>query len=154
EETGVGLDMVIEVTAKTLYTAGALTGNELASRLGVRFAVLEPALDLLKHERLCEVARGSVLGAPSYLYQLTDAGRVRAAMFWSQSQYVGQVPVPIDQYVAYMRCAGRDRSLVVSRQAIREAFSHLVLSDRVLDQLGPAIAARRSLFIYGPPGNG
>ncbi len=34
------------------------------------------------------------------------------------------------------------------------AFSHLVLSRRVLDQLGPAIAAWHSLFVYGPPGNG
>jgi predicted ATPase with chaperone activity len=29
-----------------------------------------------------------------------------------------------------------------------------VLNDRVLDQLGPAIASGHSLFIYGPPGNG
>jgi predicted ATPase with chaperone activity len=29
-----------------------------------------------------------------------------------------------------------------------------VLSQRVLDQLGPAINAGHSLFVYGPPGNG
>jgi hypothetical protein len=38
----------------------------------------------------------------------------------------------------------------VSRQRVREAFSHLVLSDRVLDQVGPAVAARHSMFVYGP----
>ena len=29
-----------------------------------------------------------------------------------------------------------------------------MLSERVIDQLGPAISARHSLFVYGPPGNG
>ena len=35
-----------------------------------------------------------------------------------------------------------------------QAFSHLVISDRVIDQLGPAINAGHSMFVYGPPGNG
>jgi SpoVK/Ycf46/Vps4 family AAA+-type ATPase len=42
----------------------------------------------------------------------------------------------------------------VSRVRVREAFSHLVLSDKVLDQIGPAAAAGHSMFVYGPPGNG
>ena len=41
-----------------------------------------------------------------------------------------------------------------TRERVREAFSHLVISERVLDQLGPAINAGHSMFVYGPPGNG
>ena len=41
-----------------------------------------------------------------------------------------------------------------TRTRVREAFSHLVISDQVLDQLGPAINAGHSMFVYGPPGNG
>jgi replication-associated recombination protein RarA len=37
---------------------------------------------------------------------------------------------------------------------VRQAFSHLVISERVMDQLGPAINAAHSMFVYGPPGNG
>ena len=37
---------------------------------------------------------------------------------------------------------------------MQHALSHLVLSDRVLDQLGPAVNGGHSLFVYGPPGNG
>ena len=37
---------------------------------------------------------------------------------------------------------------------MRKAFSHLVISQRVLDQLGPAVNAGHSMFVYGPPGNG
>ena len=41
-----------------------------------------------------------------------------------------------------------------TRERVRQAFSHLVISDAVLDQLGPAINAGHSMFVYGPPGNG
>ena len=44
--------------------------------------------------------------------------------------------------------------LDVTRERVRKAFSHLVLSNKVLDQVGPAIAAGHSMFVYGPPGNG
>jgi SpoVK/Ycf46/Vps4 family AAA+-type ATPase len=33
-------------------------------------------------------------------------------------------------------------------------LSHLVVSQPVLDQLGPAINSGHSMFVYGPPGNG
>jgi SpoVK/Ycf46/Vps4 family AAA+-type ATPase len=42
----------------------------------------------------------------------------------------------------------------VTRKEVKSAFSHLVLSDRVLDQVGPAVNGEHSLFVYGPPGNG
>ena len=154
EETGVGGDLVLQLVTKTLHFGGELTGTDLATRLGVRFQVIEPSLDLLRLERHCEISSGAELGPLSYRYRLTDRGRARAALFVEHNQYVGHVPVPIDQYTAYMRQNGRDKSLTVTREANRQAFAHLVLNDRVLDQLGPALAARHSLFIYGPPGNG
>jgi predicted ATPase with chaperone activity len=154
EEAGLSQDLVMQLVAKTLHLAGELKGVDLAARLGVPFSVLEPSLDLLKRDRLCEIVGGAILGAPSYRYRITDAGRQRAALFLDHNQYVGKIPVPLDQYVAYMRRFAAETSFRVSKSAVREAFSKLVLSDRVLDQLGPAIASRHSLFVYGPPGNG
>jgi predicted ATPase with chaperone activity len=154
EETGVGSDLIMQLVVKALHLGGELSGTELASRLGVKFPVIEPALDFLKRERQCEIVGGAMLGPPSYRYRLTDLGRIRAALFLDHNQYVGTLPVPIDQYLAYMREWTRTRPLTVTREAVKRAFAHLVLTDRMLDQLGPAIAARHSLFVYGPPGNG
>jgi hypothetical protein len=153
-DTGVDFDTVLQLVAKTLMFAGELSGIDLASRLGVRFGVIEPALELLRRERYCEISGGIQFGPPAYLYRLTEAGRTRASLFLEQNQYVGRVPVPIEQYRSYMRTFGRDDPTVISRAAVRRALAHLVLNDRVLDQLGPAVSARHSLFIYGPPGNG
>jgi predicted ATPase with chaperone activity len=154
EQAGISEDLVVQLVAKTLHLAGELKGVDLAERLGVPFSVLEPSLDVLKRDRHCEIVGGAILGAPSYRYRITDAGRQRASLFLEHNQYIGKIPVPLDQYVAYMRRFAAETSLRVGKAAVREAFSKLVLRDRVLDQLGPAIAARHSLFVYGPPGNG
>jgi predicted ATPase with chaperone activity len=94
-----------------------------------------------------------VLGGPSFRYRLTDAGRIRAALFLEHDHYIGALPVPLSQYTEYMQQFATER-VQPRREAIGAAFSHLVLNRRVLDQLGPAIAAQHSLFVYGPPGNG
>jgi predicted ATPase with chaperone activity len=155
DETGLSGDLVLQMVTKTLHFAGELTGTELADRLGVTFPVIEPAVSMLKREHHCEVIGGTILGGPSYTYRLTDAGRVRASIFLENNHYVGALPVPLDQYRSYMSLFTEQRSsLSATREAVRGAFSHLVLNRRVLDQLGPAIAAWHSLFVYGPPGNG
>ena len=152
EETGLAPDLILQMVTKTLHFAGELVGTALAERLGVPFQVIEPALELLKRERHCEIVGGAMVGSSSFKYRLTDAGRIRAALFLEDNHYVGALPVPIDQYQAYMALLGQ--SGAVSRAAVRDAFAHLVLNDRTLDQIGPAIAAWHSLFVYGPPGNG
>jgi predicted ATPase with chaperone activity len=53
-----------------------------------------------------------------------------------------------------MAALGRQPRMAASRERVREAFSRLVVNQRVLDQLGPAINAGHSMFVYGPPGNG
>ena len=42
----------------------------------------------------------------------------------------------------------------VYRDRVASGFSHLIVEPEMLDQLGPAIASRKALFLYGPPGNG
>jgi predicted ATPase with chaperone activity len=71
-----------------------------------------------------------------------------------QSHYVGAAPVPLEAYGAYMRAFAAASPRTATRERVRNAFRKLVLSQRVLDQLGPAINGGHSLFVYGPPGNG
>ena len=96
-----------------------------------------------------------MVGRASYRYRITDAGRTRAALFLETNHYVGVAPVPFDA-IPGATCCGSPQAAPRSatRDRVREAFSHLVISQRVLDQLGPAINAGHSMFVYGPPGNG
>jgi len=154
EEAGLTLDLMIQLALKSLHLTGELTGSELARRLGVRFSVLEPALTMIKAQHQVEVAAGAMIGGPSYRYRITDAGRVRAQLFLETNHYVGAAPVPLSQYRRYMEEYKKHAPATATRDRVRQAFSHLVISDRVMDQLGPAINAGHSMFVYGPPGNG
>lgn len=154
EAAGLSLDLVVQLCLKTLFFAGELSGTELATRLGLQFSAIEPAVETLKAQRQVEVSTGSMLGGASFRYRITDAGRARASLFLEQNHYVGRAPVPLAQYRAYMHRFQVDRRDAATRDAVRKAFSHLVLPERILDQLGPAVNAGHSMFVYGPPGNG
>ena len=154
EAAGLSLDLCVQLVLKLLHFSGELSGLEMARRLGVEFSVIEPALEFIKRLHQCEVVGGSAIGGASYRYRITDAGRQRAMLFLENNQYVGIAPVPLAQYVAYLKAYRDAVPRSITRARVREAFSHLVLSDRVIDQVGPAISAAHSMFVYGPPGNG
>jgi predicted ATPase with chaperone activity len=154
QETGLNPDLLVQLLLKTLYYGGELTGVEFGDRLGLTFTAVEDGIDTLKAQHFCEIVGGTSLGPPSYRYRITVRGRERANMFLEQNMYSGVAPVPLDQYLRYMASIPGVSTGGVSRQQVKEAFNHLVLSERVLDQLGPAINAGHSLFVYGPPGNG
>ena len=154
EESGLNLDLVTQLVLKTLHFGGTLSGLDLSARLGLQFPVLEPSLDELKWQHHVEIVAGAMIGGAAYKYRITDAGRERAEFFLEHNHYVGFAPVPLEQYRRYLENFRRTIGNDVSPASVRSAFKGLVLSDRVLDQLGPAVRAGRSLFVYGPPGNG
>ena len=153
-EAGLSQELVTQLILKFLHFGAELSGQDLATRTGLEFSVIQPALEFLRHTHLCEVAGGSIVGGPSYRYRITDDGRRKAQLALEQSQYIGPAPVPLKQYQDYMHAHGRLPAQAITRERVRQAFSHLVLSTRVLDQVGPAVAAGHSMFVYGPPGNG
>jgi predicted ATPase with chaperone activity len=154
EDSGLSPDVVVELVLKSLHLGGTLSGADLADRLGVSVPVIAPVIDQLKRHQLIEIVGTGGAGAPSLKYRVTDTGRVRAALFLEHNHYVGRAPVPLQQYQSYMERFRTHVSHGVTPAQLRQAFSHLVLSDKLIDQIGPAVSMMHSLFIYGPAGNG
>jgi hypothetical protein len=152
EETGLGADLIEQILIKTLQV-GEVTGLMLADRLCLTFSILEPLIERTRAERLVEV-RGTVgTGSASYRYALTDAGRDRARRYMELNQYIGPAPVTLASYTAQMHALAAAGTFI-DREQLAEAFSHLVLGENVLEQVGPAVNASKAVFLYGPPGNG
>jgi predicted ATPase with chaperone activity len=154
EDTGLSEDLITQLVIKLLHFNADCTGVEIAHRVGLEFAVVEPILETLKQSHQCEIVGGGLLGAPSFRYRITDHGRRRAQLFLDNNQYVGAAPVPLSQYREYMTKFQQATRALVTPAAVRQAVSHLVVSDRVINQIGPAVTSGQSLFIYGAPGNG
>src|SRR5260221_9774778 len=84
---------------------------------------------------------------------LTDQGRQRAHDAMKQCAYVGPAPVPLEDYVeqTYRQAV---TGINCSPEPLKASFAHLVIPEALFNALGPAIVSGRSVFIYGPPGNG
>jgi predicted ATPase with chaperone activity len=154
ENTGLDAGFLQDMMLKIMYFRGQITGYDIADQLRLPFqTVLAPIMDFLKREQMCEVKGSGGLGSGSYQYLITSKGAARAREQLERTTYVGVAPVPWEEYVKAMKAQGRQKMKVTPYQ-MKQALSHLVLEDLVFDKIGPAVNSGKSIFLYGPPGNG
>lgn len=152
-DSGLTLTQLAELVLKQLYAHGSLVGQEVALHTRLPFGIVDEALRFLKDQRCLEISGGDLIGRVSYRYALSELGRVRAREVFEQCRYVGPAPVPLEQYVAQCRrqsVAG----VACTVESLQTAFSEFILRPGLLDEIGPAVCSGRSIFVYGPPGNG
>jgi len=152
EETGLHPDSLAQLMLKTLV-AGEHSGTGLSDKLRVPYSVLDALIQHARVEKLVEVRGTSGAGSAGYRYILTDLGRDRAAQFLDICRYVGPAPVPLAQYNAYVRASMEARPYL-DRPSLSRGFENLIVSNGMLDLLGPAVNSGKALFLYGAPGNG
>jgi hypothetical protein len=152
-EAGLNVVQLADLILKRLFLTGGLLGSDVAKQLRLPFNVVDEGIVHLRDEKCIEVSSGQVLGRVSYRFQLTDLGRTRARDAFEQCRYVGPAPVPLEAYVK--QCLLQSvTGTKCTPAALVQAFDGLVIRDGLLDELGPAVCSGRSIFIYGPPGNG
>ena len=154
EQTGLLMGLLSDLALKTLYLRGQMTLGEIATTLGLPITnVTDKVMDFLKGERLVEIRGGSGLSAATYQFVIVDRGAEKAQEALARSQYTGRAPVPLATYVAAVQ-RQTIASITVSQDELMGAFAHLVIPRGTLTQLGPAINSGKSIFLFGPPGNG
>lgn len=154
QETGLSLGFLADLALKILYFEGYLSGYELAERMKLPFAgVVGEVLEFLKREKLCEVKGAGGFAEAAYQYAISDRGRLMAREALDRSQYAGPAPVTLAAYTEAVRRQPLGQ-VVIHQRTMRQALSHLVISEETFAQLGPAVNSGRSIFLFGPPGNG
>jgi predicted ATPase with chaperone activity len=155
EETGVSIGFLSDLVMKIMYFEGYISGATIAERIRLPFSgVVDQVLDFLKREQFCEVRSAtSGFGEQSYQYAISTKGREKAREALDRSQYAGPAPVPLTVYNQAMLKQSL-KNFVVHQRTMRQALSDIVVSDRTFGQIGPAINSGRSIFLFGPPGNG
>jgi predicted ATPase with chaperone activity len=153
KQAGLTLGFLNDLILRTLYTRGMLLGLDLARLLCLPFKIIEESLLFLKEDKTVEVTGGDLIGRVSYKYTLTDLGRHRAQDAMKLCAYVGPAPVPLEDYVeqTYRQAV---TAIAPNPEALRASFGHLVIPDSLFNAIGPAIVSGKSIFVYGPPGNG
>src|SRR5437870_132329 len=153
QQTGLTLGFLNDLILRTLYTRGGMLGLDMSKLLCLPFKVVEEALEFLKRYKSLKVLGGNLIGRVSYRSNLTELGRRRAQDAMKMCAYVGPAPVPLEDYVeqTYRQSV---TGISVTPETMRAAFGHLILSEELFNAIGPAIVSGKSVFIYGPPGNG
>ena len=83
---------------------------------------------------------------------LQGIGISRAREALERSQYADAAPVPLEWYTKSVY--EQQRRIMVNPQIMDQALSQLVLNPKLFNKVGPAVNSGRSIFLYGPPGNG
>lgn len=152
-DTGLSMNFLSDLVMKVVYFRGTISGSEVANHIGLPFGnVTERVLENLRRQSLMTVQGGASLPS-SYEYMVTSKGHAKALELVERSTYASVAPVPIPMY--WESVQGQSiRGVVVTREKLMRAFPHLVLPPRLYSQLGPAINSARSVFLFGPSGNG
>ena len=151
QEAGVSEGQLEHLVLKFLGACGDMSGRDLAEHHSMPFGLVEPVLDNLKHDQLVAF-RGSA-AMNDYVYQLTDMGRETTKKLTEYCSYFGATPVPLKSYITSV--AEQTLTKVHPTEAdLSRAFSDLLVNQRMLRRLGPAVNSGRGMFLFGAAGNG
>ena len=92
------------------------------------------------------------MSGDDYIFSLSPSGRKLAAERALSSRYMGPAPVSMKSWAAAVRA--QVALLDVTREKLRRVFADIVVEDKLLDALGPALISQNAIFLYGPSGTG
>jgi DNA-binding PadR family transcriptional regulator len=142
---------LVDLAVKFAYLINRFHGEWLAEQLHVSPALAHDLLVQLESDGLIEETMLTVGGKPAH--QITDRGRRHAERAMEVCGYLGPAPVSLEAYAAMLEWEFA-RAPEVKPKHVTAALAGLVLSSKVVELAGLAVSSGRSLFVYGPSGNG
>jgi predicted ATPase with chaperone activity len=153
EETGLSLSFIADLVMKHLLSLGEFKLADVADSVRLPISVVDSAIEFLRRDKLVEVKGGTGYATVTYTFKSTETGIKRGNELMELCRYAGPAPVTLDAY-SNMVNLQTIKNIVISEESLKRAFSHLVLGEKLLKRLGPAISSGKALFFYGPAGNG
>jgi hypothetical protein len=141
-----------DLALKLAYTTNRFTAEWVARRLRLSVALASEVLERLAGEGAVEETMMSSQAGKAQ-YRVTQRGREHAVRSMEVCAYVGPAPVSLQAYAAMLRWQFASTPPVRPEHVV-EALSGLVLTPEATQLAGLAVSSGRSLFVYGPSGNG
>ncbi len=143
--------VLVELALKFAYTINRFTWDWLSERMHISPSVAASVALQLTSEGLIDETMTGTRERP--IYKITDRGRDQAERSLEVCGYLGPAPVSLEAYTAMTRWQFANTP-EVKPDHVTSALSSLVLSARAVEMAGLAVSSGRSLFVYGPSGNG
>ena len=154
-DTGIDPAGLLDLAVKGMYAENLETASQIAEALKLSSGIISQLLVEAKERKMVE-ALVSNSGGSTMAEQrltLTRAGREWAADALARCAYFGPAPVSLKDYQERIE-SQRVSNEHITRPQLDEAFNGLVMTDRFISRLGPAVNSGNAILIYGPAGNG
>ncbi len=149
EALGVTLAVAEDILLRQIVIDLRTATTDLARKLHVSPGVVDTLVQSMRDRNLVEFQG---MEGRAYVVSPTEVGRSQASQRSAECRYAGPMPVPLPLYHEVVRA--QHPQLTLSRSSLGDAFSDLVVSPELLDELGPAMHSDGAMFLYGPPGTG
>jgi hypothetical protein len=151
DATGLGEGELVDLAVRFAYTVPRFTTDGLSKQLHLSAALTNQLLEKLCFDGLVEQLWQTTQASSHY--KISDQGREHAKRLMEVCSYIGPAPVSQEAYSAMLRWQFANTPRVEPDQ-VASALSGMVLTEKAAELAGLGVSSGRSLFIYGPPGNG
>jgi DNA-binding PadR family transcriptional regulator len=149
--SGLGERVLTDLALKLAFTVARFATDYIAKELHLSMSLADEVLEQLCREGLVEETLRT--GPGKSHYTITAQGRESAERLMEVCRYIGPAPVDLKAYAAMLRWQFAHTPPVRPEQ-VTAALSRMVLSPEAMQLAGLAVSSGRSLFVFGPPGNG
>jgi hypothetical protein len=149
DQIDISENLLLDLAVRHVHARGVATIQLLARLMKLPLELTESLFRQLNEQQYCEVRR---MSGDDYVFSLSPSGRKLAAERALSSRYTGPTPVSLKSWAAAVRA--QVAKVDVTRDKLRRAFADIVVEDKLLDLLGPALISRNAIFLYGASGTG
>lgn len=150
-DVGIGEQVLEGLMIKLAASAPTFTTSWAVNKLKLSVQVVESLCWKLASDRLLDIVETQ--GHYSHVYAATQRCRDSARTLLDLSGYIGPAPVSLEDYVSSLEQQYREFPRA-SFDEIQAALAKIVLSPAAVETASLAAASNRSLFAFGPAGNG
>jgi hypothetical protein len=150
-DLGIDPALVSDLALRAASLVPQFNTEWLAQKVHLPQSLMGGVLDRLREELLLDVLGQA--GPFGYRFALSNRGRERAKRLFEITSYVGPAPVSLAAYTE-MLVWQTEQFSEVTPESVTACLEGLILKPEDLALAGLAASSGRSLFIFGPPGNG
>jgi hypothetical protein len=159
EEIGLPENYLAQLLLKHAFFRYAFSAREMSEELKIPEHLIELLFEYLKQQKYLDICPRDLLHplpghmATEIRYTLSGAGKDNASQLLEFNSYVGPVPVSLEDYWDWVE-AQTIQWVEITEARLSEAFKDYVVTPGLFNDIRPAIASGRSIFLFGPSGNG
>ncbi|ABL00295.1 ATP-binding protein [Pelobacter propionicus] len=153
DDTEIDVSLLTDLIMKHILFMGEFRLADVAEKVKLPIKIVDAIMETLRRDKFVEVKGGAGYATVTYTFKITDTGKNRSTELFELCRYVGPAPVSLESYRRMIEHQSI-KNIIISEENIDKAFAHMVIDESILKRLGPAICSGKSVFIYGPPGNG